>query len=91
MKVKLVLVFAMLAVMTVVSGGHAADLTKVELLLKWKFSGAHAAYFVAMKKGWFQEEGLDVNIILGQGSGYSVKVLDALLSISRVDPSGRGT
>ena len=77
MKVKLVLVFAMLAVMTVVSGGHAADLTKVDFQLNWKISGAHAAYFVAVKKGWFQEEGLDVNIILGQGSGYTVKVLDA--------------
>ena len=77
MKVKLVLVFAMLTVMTVVSGGHAADLTKVDFQLNWKISGAHAAYFVAIKKGWFQEEGLDVNVILGQGSGYTVKVLDA--------------
>lgn len=77
MKVKLVVVFAILAVMTVVSGGQAADLTKVDFQLNWKISGAHAAYFVAVKKGWFQEEGLDVNIILGQGSGYTVKVLQA--------------
>jgi NitT/TauT family transport system substrate-binding protein len=77
MKVKLVVVFAILAVMTVVAGGQAADLTKVDFQLNWKISGAHAAYFVAVKKGWFQEEGLDVNIILGQGSGYTVKVLDA--------------
>jgi NitT/TauT family transport system substrate-binding protein len=77
MKVKLVIVFTMLAVMTVVSGGQAADLTKVDFQLNWKISGAHAAYYVAVKKGWFQEEGLDVNIILGQGSGYTVKVLQA--------------
>jgi NitT/TauT family transport system substrate-binding protein len=77
MKAKLVVVFTVLAVMTVVSGGQAADLTKVDFQLNWKISGAHAAYFVAVKKGWFQEEGLDVNIILGQGSGYTVKVLDA--------------
>jgi NitT/TauT family transport system substrate-binding protein len=77
MKVKLVVVFAMLAVMTIVSGGQAADLTKVDFQLNWKISGAHAAYFVAVKKGWFIEEGLDVNIILGQGSGYTVKVLQA--------------
>lgn len=77
MKVKLVVVFTMLAVMTVVSGGQAADLSKVDFQLNWKISGAHAAYYVAVKKGWFQEEGLDVNIILGQGSGYTVKVLQA--------------
>ena len=77
MNVKLVVVFTMLAVMTVVSGGQAADLSKVDFQLNWKISGAHAAYYVAVKKGWFQEEGLDVNIILGQGSGYTVKVLQA--------------
>ena len=48
MKVKLVVVFTMLAVMTVVSGGQAADLSKVDFQLNWKISGAHAAYFVAV-------------------------------------------
>ena len=77
MKGKLLVVLVMLAVMAVVSGAQAADLTKVDFQLNWKISGAHAAYYVAVKNGWFEEEGLDVNIILGQGSGYTVKVLDA--------------
>jgi NitT/TauT family transport system substrate-binding protein len=77
MKGKLVVLFAILAVVTIVSGGQAADLTKVDFQLNWKITGDHAPYYVALKKGWFQEEGLDVNIILGQGSGYTVKVLEA--------------
>jgi len=77
MKGKLVVFFMILTVLTVMSGVNAAAVDKVDFQLNWKISGAHAAYFVALKKGWFTEEGLDVNIILGQGSGYTVKVLDA--------------
>jgi ABC-type nitrate/sulfonate/bicarbonate transport system substrate-binding protein len=29
-----------------------------------------------LEKGWFKEEGLDVNVILGQGSGYAVQAID---------------
>lgn len=50
---------------------------KVDLQLNWKISGDHAPYYVATKKGWYAEEGLNVNIIIGQGSGYSVQVIDS--------------
>ncbi len=49
---------------------------KVDFQLNWKIVGDHAPYFVAQKKGWFKEAGLDVNIILGEGSGYTVQVVD---------------
>lgn len=55
----------------------AAELEKVDFLLNWKITGDHAAYYVAQKFGWFEEEGLDVNIIIGQGSGYSVQAVDS--------------
>ena len=32
---------------------------------------------MSQKFGWFAEEGLDVNIIVGQGSGYSVQAVDS--------------
>ncbi|MCD6122636.1 MAG: ABC transporter substrate-binding protein [Spirochaetales bacterium] len=54
-----------------------AEKTKVNFQLNWKITGDHAAYYVALEKGWFAEEGLDVNIIIGHGSGYTVKALDS--------------
>ena len=54
-----------------------AELEKVDFLLNWKITGDHAPYYVAQKFGWFAEEGLDVNIIVGQGSGYSVQSIDS--------------
>lgn len=52
------------------------ELEKVDFQLNWKITGNHAAYYVALEKGWFEENGLDVNIIIGQGSGYTVQALD---------------
>ena len=57
--------------------GAPAKLEKVDFLLNWKITGDHAVYYVAEKMGWFAEEGLDVNIIVGQGSGYSVQAIDS--------------
>lgn len=59
------------------SAASAGQLEKVDLQLNWKIAGDHAPYYVATKKGWYAEEGLDVNIIIGQGSGYSVQVIDS--------------
>lgn len=55
----------------------APQLEKVNFLLHWKIVGDHAPYYVALKKGWYEEAGLDVNIIIGQGSGYSVQAVDS--------------
>ena len=77
MKAKIFAFFMILAVLTVMAGGEAMALTQVNFQLNWKITGDHAPYYVALKKGWFQQEGLDVNIILGQGSGYTVKVLES--------------
>lgn len=56
---------------------EAEKLEKVDFLLNWTISGDHAVYYVAQKMGWFAEEGLDVNVIIGQGSGYSVQAIDS--------------
>ena len=60
--------------------GFAATATadeKVEFLLNWTISADHSPYYIALEKGWFKEEGLDVNVTLGQGSGYAVQAIDA--------------
>ena len=75
MKGRRFFVLALLLVLVSVSlWGHGKkELMKVDFQLNWKIVGDHAPYFVALKNGWFEEEGLDVNIIIGQGSGYTVQ------------------
>ena len=77
MKTKVLICCLMVLMLTGLVGGEADALTKVNFQLNWKITADHAAYYVALKKGWFEEEGLDVNIIIGQGSGYTVQVLDS--------------
>ena len=61
-----------------VPGTEAAEkkLQKTSLILNWKAMGDHSPYYVAMKKGWFAEEGIDLEVILGQGSNFSVQSVD---------------
>src|SRR3974390_1908084 len=75
----LVILMAMLLAFTGFSllAAAPAPLEKVDFLLNWKVTGDHSPYYVALKKGWFKEAGLDVNIIIGQGSGYSVQAIDS--------------
>lgn len=45
----------------------------VKLALDWIVNGTHAGYFVAFDKGWYGDEGLNVTIGRGFGSGDTVK------------------
>jgi NitT/TauT family transport system substrate-binding protein len=64
-------VFALIAVALSFGTGHAAD--KVTIILDFTISGYHAPFFVAQDKGYFAEQGLDVSIGRGYGSGDTVK------------------
>jgi NitT/TauT family transport system substrate-binding protein len=46
----------------------AAAQTKFPFRLNWTASGEHSAYFIAREKGFYREEGLDVEILDGSGS-----------------------
>jgi NitT/TauT family transport system substrate-binding protein len=47
----------------------AAPLVKFPFRLNWTLYGEHAGFFVAFEKGFYKEEGLDVEIQEGGGSG----------------------
>ena len=42
--------------------------TAVKFALDWKFEGPSAPYFVAIDKGYYKAEGLDVTVDTGPGS-----------------------
>ncbi|MBP1719183.1 MAG: transporter substrate-binding protein, partial [Deltaproteobacteria bacterium] len=51
----------------------ATGAEKVTLKLNWVPGGDHCFYFVAKEKGFYKDQGLDVTIERGQGSGDTVK------------------
>ncbi|MCI2956496.1 ABC transporter substrate-binding protein [Agromyces atrinae] len=57
------------------SGGGGDELTSVKLQLQWLPQGQFAGYFAAVDQGFFEEEGLDVEII---PSGGDIVPQDAL-------------
>ena len=74
--VLLVIVGIALTGMVFAEGSQETDVQQLDFQLNWKITADHAPYYVALEKGWYDEVGLDVNIILGQGSGYTVQTLD---------------
>jgi NitT/TauT family transport system substrate-binding protein len=57
--------------------GDSQELQHVDFLLNWTIAADHSPYYVALEKGWYKDAGLDVNVIIGQGSGYSATAIDA--------------
>ncbi len=54
------------------TGGAMAQETTIKFTLGWKTQGSDAAYLYALDKGFFKEEGLNVVIDQGEGSGATV-------------------
>lgn len=54
---------------------HAAD--KVTFVTDFGYNGRHAYYFVALEKGYYARNNLDVSIVRGQGSADAVKQVAA--------------
>jgi len=52
----------------VAGGPQAQAQTAVKFALDWKFEGPSAPYFVAIDKGYYKAEGLDVTVDTGPGS-----------------------
>jgi NitT/TauT family transport system substrate-binding protein len=57
-----------LAAMGVLLAGPAGAETAVKFTLDWKFEGPAAPFLVALEKGYYKAEGLDVTIDTGAGS-----------------------
>ncbi len=49
--------------------------TRIPFKLNWSIYGEHAPFYVAQEKGYFLNEGLEIKIITGNGSGATVKTV----------------
>src|SRR3984957_8989648 len=67
-----------MAVLPLISAPQAASAqTKIRFTLDWIPGATHSAFFVALQKGYYKTEGLDVTIDRGKGSAEVVRQLAA--------------
>lgn len=65
---------ATLTLLVLASGGvQAAD--RVKLRLDWVYGAEHAPIFLAKSKGFFADEGIDLELSPGEGSSVTVKLV----------------
>jgi NitT/TauT family transport system substrate-binding protein len=63
------------AIAAVVAVGRASAETKIRFSLDWIPGSVHAPFFIALYKGYYKAEGLDVSIERGKGSAELVRQL----------------
>jgi len=64
----------------------AAQATDINFTLDWAFQGPQAPYLLAMERGYFEDEGLNVTMDRGYGSGdVPVKILSGTYDIGVAD------
>jgi len=66
-------ILGLCALLVAASGAQAQQ--KMTLRLDWKPGGQHTPFYFAKDKGYYAQEGVDLNIIPGSGSSDSVKQL----------------
>ena len=66
---------ALAAMTAVIAVGPAAAETKIRFSLDWIPGSVHAPFFIALYKGYYKAEGLDVSIDRGKGSAELVRQL----------------
>lgn len=74
---RIAVVLAVLAVgLGAARGAEAQPLTRVVFALNWFAVGDHAAYWVALERGYYKAKGLDVELQNSKGSGDSIAKVD---------------
>jgi NitT/TauT family transport system substrate-binding protein len=69
------LALAMALVLAVNGGTPASAQTRVKakIRLDWKGGAQHAPFYLGKQRGYYREEGLDLDVISGTGSSDTIK------------------
>lgn len=70
-------VLGVLALTLTSFGVHAQSKEKVSLMLNWYLYSEHAPFFLGKEKGYFEAEGIDLDIQEGRGSGPTIQAVAA--------------
>lgn len=62
-------------VIGLMTAGPADAADKASLLLNWYLQGSHAQFFLGRERGYYAEEGIDLEIAEGRGSARSVQLV----------------
>src|SRR4051812_31160465 len=54
-------------------GAQAQTATKVKIRLDWKGGAQHAPFYLGKQRGYYKDEGLDLEVISGSGSSDTIK------------------
>ncbi len=65
----------LLAALAGLSAGPALALEKASLRLNWVLIGQHPAYYLGVERGYYRDEGIDLTINEGRGSGAAVQLV----------------
>jgi NitT/TauT family transport system substrate-binding protein len=66
---------AAVAAVGLVSAAEAAD--EVSLRLNWYLGGLHAPFYLGQERGYYQDEGIELTINEGRGSGVAAQIIAA--------------
>jgi NitT/TauT family transport system substrate-binding protein len=72
---KLLMVGALLALPAFAAQAQTGE--KAVLMLNWYVYGEHAPFVLGLQKGYFKEEGIDLEIQEGRGSGVTIQAVAA--------------
>jgi NitT/TauT family transport system substrate-binding protein len=77
MKSRLTRIAALASIIVPLLVGTAARAEEVNFITDFGFNGRHSYFYVALDKGYYKAEGLDVKILRGQGSADAIKKVAA--------------
>ncbi|MCD6679157.1 MAG: ABC transporter substrate-binding protein [Burkholderiaceae bacterium] len=65
------------AVMAIGTAPAAAQTQKLDFILNWVPGGDHAPYYYAKQQGWYEKEGIELNLEPGKGSAIATQKVGA--------------
>ena len=68
-------IFIALALALITLSCASTDKTQVQFILDWKAQMEHAGFFVAKQQGFYEQEGLEVEILEGSGAPTAARVV----------------